>query len=71
MAKAPCQEHPQKVLGWAAVDKSGTLSPFHFSRRENGDDDVTVKIQYCGVCHSDLHLAKNDWGFTNYPVVPG
>lgn len=39
--------------------------------RENGDDDVTVKILYCGVCHSDLHCAKNEWGFTNYPVVPG
>ncbi|KAK4771734.1 hypothetical protein SAY86_013509 [Trapa natans] len=71
MAKAPEQEHPQKAFGWAAHDESGTLSPFHFSRRENGADDVTVKIQYCGVCHSDLHSAKNEWGFTNYPIVPG
>lgn len=39
--------------------------------RENGDDDVTVKIFYCGVCHSDLHTVRNDWGFTRYPVVPG
>lgn len=39
--------------------------------RENGDDDVMVKIQYCGVCHSDLHNIKNEWGFTNYPVLPG
>lgn len=39
--------------------------------RENGSDDVTIKILYCGVCHSDLHSVKNDWGFTNYPVVPG
>ncbi|GKV25245.1 hypothetical protein SLEP1_g34709 [Rubroshorea leprosula] len=71
MAKSPEGEHPHKAFGWAARDPSGALSPFHFSRRENGDEDVTVKILYCGVCHSDLHTAKNEWGFTNYPVVPG
>ncbi|KAK8486268.1 hypothetical protein V6N12_013839, partial [Hibiscus sabdariffa] len=55
----------------AATDESGTLSPFHFSRRENGDEDVTLKILYCGVCHPDLHNLTNEWGFTSYPVVPG
>lgn len=39
--------------------------------RDNGDNDVTVKILYCGVCHTDLHTIKNDWGFSYYPVVPG
>lgn len=39
--------------------------------RGNGDDDVTVKVMYCGVCHSDLHTLKNEWGFTRYPIVPG
>lgn len=39
--------------------------------RENGDEDVTVKILYCGVCHSDLHSVKNEWGITRYPIVPG
>ncbi|KAK4430652.1 putative mannitol dehydrogenase [Sesamum alatum] len=62
---------PQKAFGWAATDICGILSPFHFSRRENGADDVTIKILYCGICHSDLHTAKNEWGFTKYPVVPG
>ncbi|KAI9165054.1 hypothetical protein LWI28_006680 [Acer negundo] len=71
MARSPEEEHPQKAFGWAARDNSGTLSPFNFSRRDNGEDDVTIKILYCGVCHSDLHSAKNDWGFTSYPVVPG
>ncbi|KAJ8769666.1 hypothetical protein K2173_005269 [Erythroxylum novogranatense] len=71
MGKSPEEEHPQKTFGWAARDKSGTLAPFHFSRRENGDDDVTVKILYCGVCHSDLHSARNEWGYTFYPLVPG
>ncbi|KDP35308.1 hypothetical protein JCGZ_09467 [Jatropha curcas] len=71
MAKSPEEEHPQKAFGWAAKDTSGILSPFHFSRRENGVEDVTVKILYCGVCHSDLHACRNEWGFVRYPVVPG
>ncbi|XP_059298674.1 probable mannitol dehydrogenase [Lycium ferocissimum] len=71
MAKTPEKEHPRKAFGWAARDPSGILSPFDFSRRENGDHDVTVKILYCGVCHSDLHHLKDDWGFTKYPIVPG
>ncbi|KAK8672858.1 hypothetical protein V6N13_111215 [Hibiscus sabdariffa] len=65
------EQKQQKAFGWAATDQSGTLSPFNFSRRENGDEDVTLKILYCGVCHSDLHVLKNEWGFTSYPVVPG
>ncbi|VVB02462.1 unnamed protein product [Arabis nemorensis] len=60
-----------KAFGWAANDNSGVLSPFHFLRRENGDNDVTVKILFCGVCHSDLHTIKNDWGFSHYPIIPG
>lgn len=48
------------------------LSSFGFSvGRENGEEDVTIKILFCGVCHSDLHSAKNEWGYTFYPVVPG
>ncbi|KAM7529529.1 hypothetical protein LguiB_032939 [Lonicera macranthoides] len=43
----------------------------HAKAKEPGNEDVAVKILYCGVCHSDLHTAKNEWGFTNYPVVPG
>ncbi|KAL0535838.1 hypothetical protein IC582_024764 [Cucumis melo] len=71
MAKSPENEHPIKTLGWGARDSSGLISPFPLSRRENGDEDVSIKILYCGVCHSDLHTAKNEWGNTNYPVVPG
>ncbi|XP_062100731.1 probable mannitol dehydrogenase [Humulus lupulus] len=61
----------QKAFGWAARDTSGILSPFHFSRRENGEKDVTFKVLYCGICHTDLHMVKNDWGISAYPVVPG
>ncbi|CAL1409197.1 unnamed protein product [Linum trigynum] len=71
MAKSPETEHPQKAFGWAARDSSGVLSPFNFSRRENGDEDVTIKIHFCGICHSDLHAIKNEWGFAHYPMVPG
>jgi len=42
-----------------------------FFGRENGVDDVTIKVLYCGMCHSDLNFLKNDWGITIYPVVPG
>ncbi|KAK9713197.1 hypothetical protein RND81_06G010800 [Saponaria officinalis] len=71
MAKLPEDEHPQKAFGWAARDSSGVLSPFKFSRRATGDKDVTFKVLYCGICHSDLHFIKNEWGNASYPVVPG
>eukprot|EP00268_Persea_americana_P066640 TRINITY_DN909_c0_g1_i1.p1 TRINITY_DN909_c0_g1~~TRINITY_DN909_c0_g1_i1.p1 ORF type:complete len:361 (-),score=59.02 TRINITY_DN909_c0_g1_i1:639-1721(-) len=71
MSKSPEEEHPQKAFGWAARDTSGILSPLKFSRRANGDDDVTLKILYCGICHSDLHMVKNEWGVAVYPLVPG
>lgn len=71
MAASPEMEHPRKAIGWAARDSSGVLSPFAFSRRNNEDEDITVKIVYCGICHSDLHCIKSDWKNTNYPVVPG
>ncbi|KAL3630144.1 8-hydroxygeraniol dehydrogenase [Castilleja foliolosa] len=68
---SPETEHPVKAFGWAAKDPSGFLSPFNFSRRANGEHDVQLKILYCGVCHSDLHMAKNELGFTQFPMVPG
>ncbi|RWR74093.1 putative mannitol dehydrogenase isoform X2 [Cinnamomum micranthum f. kanehirae] len=71
MSKSPEEAHPQKAFGWAAKDSSGVLSPFKFSRRANGDEDVSLKILYCGICHSDLHTVKNEWGFTFYPALPG
>ncbi|XP_004512559.1 probable mannitol dehydrogenase [Cicer arietinum] len=64
-------EHPNKAFGWAARDTSGVLSPFNFSRRETSEKDVAIKVLYCGICHSDLHMAKNDWGISTYPLVPG
>ncbi|CAK9159907.1 unnamed protein product [Ilex paraguariensis] len=71
MAKSPEEQHPVKAFGWAARDPSGVLSPFKFSRRATGDEDVKFKVLYCGICHSDLHSVKNEWGFSQYPVLPG
>ncbi|ONI32322.1 hypothetical protein PRUPE_1G360900 [Prunus persica] len=63
--------HTQTVSGWAAHDSSGKITPFIFKRRENGINDVTIEVLYCGICHTDLHHVRNDWGITMYPVVPG
>ncbi|XP_009764992.1 8-hydroxygeraniol dehydrogenase-like [Nicotiana sylvestris] len=71
MAKSPETEHPIKAFGWAARDTSGVLSPFNFSRRATGKNDVQFKVLYCGICHSDLHMLKNEWGNSKYPIVPG
>lgn len=59
------------VEGWAARDESGILSPFNFTRRKTGPHDVTFKIVYCGICHSDLHQIRNEWKGSQYPMVPG
>lgn len=53
------------------MNESGKVEPFVFKRRENGVDDVTIKVLYCGMCHTDLHFMKNHWDITMYPVVPG
>ncbi|KAJ0966646.1 hypothetical protein J5N97_023563 [Dioscorea zingiberensis] len=65
------EEHPQPAFGWAARDSSGLLSPFNFSRRVNGENDITIKIFYCGICHTDLHFIRNAWNSSSYPMVPG
>lgn len=55
----------------AAFDKSGTIKPHTIERREPGPNDVHIKIEYCGICHSDIHTAKSEWGPATYPCVPG
>jgi uncharacterized zinc-type alcohol dehydrogenase-like protein len=59
------------VLGYAAQSAKGALAPYRFVRREPRANDVVIDILYCGVCHSDVHRVNNDWGTTNFPVVPG
>ncbi|TGL62079.1 NAD(P)-dependent alcohol dehydrogenase [Leptospira sarikeiensis] len=60
-----------KVLGYAAQSASQALAPFQFERRSLRNNDIVIEILYCGVCHSDLHQARNDWGGSAYPMVPG
>src|SRR5271154_6361274 len=56
---------------YAAFDKPSPLKPFSFDRRDPGPLDVQIEILFCGVCHSDLHTVRSEWGPTNYPCVPG
>jgi uncharacterized zinc-type alcohol dehydrogenase-like protein len=57
--------------GYAAQKSKAPLEAFHFTRRDAGANDVVIEIQYCGVCHSDLHQVNDDWGVSIYPMVPG
>lgn len=59
------------VRSYAAHSPTGRLGLFNFDRRSPRADDVVIEILYCGVCHSDLHNVRNDWGNANYPMVPG
>jgi len=57
--------------GYAATDASKPLTPFTFERREPNEDDVVIAIKFAGICHSDIHQARNEWGNSRYPMVPG
>lgn len=56
---------------YAAQTATTPLTPFNFDRRETGADDVQIEILYCGVCHSDIHQVRDEWGGSIYPMVPG
>lgn len=60
-----------ECIGYAAQDATSPLAPYTFQRRALRAEDVDIEILYCGVCHSDLHQAHNDWGNSVYPVLPG
>ncbi|MGE5493262.1 MAG: NAD(P)-dependent alcohol dehydrogenase [Actinomycetota bacterium] len=60
-----------KAKAYAAQDARSALAPFEIERRTPGAEDVQIEILYCGVCHSDLHTARNEWKSTLYPSVPG
>jgi uncharacterized zinc-type alcohol dehydrogenase-like protein len=60
-----------KTRGYAAQNATSALAPFNFERRNPGPQDVQIEILYCGICHTDLHQARNDWGGSFYPMVPG
>jgi uncharacterized zinc-type alcohol dehydrogenase-like protein len=57
--------------GYAALTAKAQLAPFSFERREPREHDVLIDIQYCGICHSDIHQARDEWGDAIFPMVPG
>jgi uncharacterized zinc-type alcohol dehydrogenase-like protein len=59
------------VKAWAAPSAKAPLAPFQIERREPGDRDVVIDIAFCGVCHSDIHQARDEWGGALFPMVPG
>jgi len=59
------------VKGYAARTAKSRLAPFTFSRRDVGRQDVLIAIRYCGICHSDVHQARDEWGGSIFPMVPG
>lgn len=60
-----------EVKAYGAASSTSDLKQLHISRREAADTDIEIDILFCGVCHSDLHTARNDWGGSIYPAVPG
>ena len=58
-------------MGYAAKEAKASLTHFSFERRDLRDHDVMIDIQYCGICHTDIHQVNNEWGRSIYPMVPG
>jgi uncharacterized zinc-type alcohol dehydrogenase-like protein len=59
------------VQAFAAHEAGGKLDPFEYELDSLKPDEVEIDVEYCGICHSDLSMLKNEWGFTKYPFVPG
>ncbi|MFW2572220.1 NAD(P)-dependent alcohol dehydrogenase [Legionella sp. 29fVS95] len=59
------------VQGYAAPKAKAPLAPYSFKRRDVGEHDVLIDIRYCGICHSDIHQARDEWGGALFPMVPG
>jgi uncharacterized zinc-type alcohol dehydrogenase-like protein len=58
------------VAAYAAKQAKAPLTPYSFERREPREHDVVVDIHYCGICHSDIHQVKDEWGGSTFPIVP-
>jgi uncharacterized zinc-type alcohol dehydrogenase-like protein len=60
-----------KAKAWGVNSAESPVAPLTIERRELRPEDVAIKISHCGICHTDLHFAHNDWGISEYPMVPG
>src|SRR5690554_3721885 len=66
------EEKMIKAKGYAALKAKDPLTPFSFERRDPKDHDVVIDIKFCGICHSDIHMVRDEWGFGPFfPLVPG
>lgn len=59
------------VNAYAATEANGHLKPFQYQQDRPDGEEVVIKVHYCGMCHSDLSMLKNEWGMTQFPFVPG
>ena len=59
------------IKAYAAMSTGGTLEPFEYDPGVLPKNEVEIAVESCGICHSDLSMLDNDWGFTQYPFVPG
>ena len=60
-----------KIQAYAAHQRAGKLEAFEYNLGPLKSDEVEVDVEYCSICHSDLHMLDNEWGITQYPLVPG
>jgi alcohol/geraniol dehydrogenase (NADP+) len=59
------------IHAYAALEPNGKLEPYTYELGKLGPEQVDIKVAYCGICHSDLSMIKNEWGMTQYPLIPG
>src|SRR5689334_23293465 len=71
ISTSPAMKANLPSKAYAAQSPTSGLAPFAFSRRTPGPHDVLIQIRYCGVCHTDIHFVRNDWGISIYPMIPG
>ncbi len=57
--------------GYAAASSAGPLESYSFERRQPRATDVVIDIKYCGICHSDIRQVRDEWGGSEFPMVPG
>ena len=60
-----------QIKAYGVLNAAQPLGPLQITRRDVGERDVAIDIAYCGICHSDIHQVRNEWGNSLYPMVPG
>ncbi|HKO98280.1 MAG TPA: NAD(P)-dependent alcohol dehydrogenase [Pyrinomonadaceae bacterium] len=71
MSATETKKETLSTRGYATQGPTSNLEPFDFERRQPGPQDILIEIRYCGICHSDIHQARDEWGGSIFPMVPG